>query len=392
MLGLLATLAVAATGVTAAFAHGRDQPSTADQAAVAGARRVDDLIAPVVKSFDVPAMAGLELKGDRVVAIGAAGVRELGRHERVSVFDQWHLGSDTKAMTATLCAMLVEEGKLRWDSTLEEIFPQFRRDMRPEYRRVTLQELLHHRSGFPTPLPDGMLSKLRQLTGSPAAQRLYFVQHIVAQSPIAPPGTKFQYSNTNYMIAGAMAEQVTGESWEDLITRKLFDPLQMHSTGFGAPGTSGIFDEPRGHTDTGEPVEPGPGGDNPVALWPAGGVHCTLIDWAKFASLHLNDGRTRPGLLTRDSFAKLHNPIPEEPGGDGYAMGWIVCSRDWAGGTAYTHTGSNTLWVATVWMAPNKDFAILVACNRAGPKDVGAKACDNLVGVLISDYEKHGER
>jgi CubicO group peptidase (beta-lactamase class C family) len=310
----------------------------------------------------------------------------------VSIFDQWHLGSDTKAMTATLCAMLVEEGKLKWSSTLEEVFPKYRQDMQADYRRVTLEELLHHRSGFPPDIPSDLFSKLRQLNGSPAAQRLYFVQHIVAQPPIALPGKQFQYSNTNYMIAGAMAEQVTGKDWEELIKQRLFDPLHMNSSGFGGPGVDGTISEPRGHTDAGEPVEPGPAADNPVALWPAGGVHCSMIDWAKFLSLHLTDGRSRPGLLTRDSFAKLHNPIPEEPGGDGYAMGWIVCSRDWAGGTAYTHAGSNTLWVATVWMAPNKDFAILVACNRAGPNDIGAKACDHLVGVLINDYQQHGER
>lgn len=372
-------------------ARAGDDPTADDRAAAAAARHIDVLIEPLVHSDNVPALAGLELHGDRIVAIGASGVRALGHPERVTIFDEFHLGSDTKAMTATLCAMLVEEGKLKWTTTLEEIFPKLRQDMLPNYRHVTLQQLLWHRSGFPTDMPTGLLGRLRQLTGSPADQRLFFIKQIVSQPPVAAPGEKFMYSNTNYMIAGAMAEQVTGKTWEELITRKLFDPLHMTTAGFGAPGQPGAITEPRGHTAQGKPLEPGPNADNPVALFPAGGVHCSLIDWAKFIALHLTDGKSHPGLLTPESFATLHRPIVNKPP-DGYAMGWIVTSRPWAGGTTYTHTGSNTYWLVTVWIAPQKDFAILVACNRADPDNLGFKACDDLIGVLVKDYNEHEGR
>jgi hypothetical protein len=70
-------------------------------------------------------------------------------------------------------------------------------------------------------------------------------------------------------------------------------------------------------------------------------------------------------------------------------MGWATTQRDWAGGLALNHSGSNTMWYATVWMAPKRDMAILTVCNRAGPGDLGFDACDDLCGVLIKDYDKN---
>src|SRR6185295_300556 len=140
----------------------------------------------------------------------------------------------------------------------------------------------------------------------------------------------------------------------------------------------------------GKPVEPGPGADNPVAIGPAGIVHCTIGDWAKFISLHLLGARGEQGPIKfkPDTFTKLHTPGPGE--GTAYAMGWGVAKRQWAKsqggtGTALSHSGSNTMWFCTVWIAPEKDFAVLVACNQGGDK--AAKACDDAVMALIHDRE-----
>jgi CubicO group peptidase (beta-lactamase class C family) len=196
---------------------------------------------------------------------------------------------------------------------------------------------------------------------------------IMSQAPESPPGTKYQYSNVGYALAGLMAEQVTGQAWEDLMRERLFRPLGMSSAGYGAPGTPGQVDQPWGHDDKETPVQ----FDNAPALGPAGTVHCTMADWAKFVGMHLRDGEGTHHVLNPRTFRLLHTP----PAGGDYAGGWIVGVRPWAGGTTLSHDGSNTTWYCTAWLAPAHNVAYLVVANRAG--DPAAKACDEGVQGLI---------
>src|SRR5690242_20277101 len=93
--------------------------------------------------------------GERIIAQGAAGVRKRGTAERITLDDQFHLGSCTKAMTATLVAMLVEEGKLNWTTTLGELFADTVKPMDPASEKVTLRQVLAHRAGLRLE-PDGL--------------------------------------------------------------------------------------------------------------------------------------------------------------------------------------------------------------------------------------------
>jgi CubicO group peptidase (beta-lactamase class C family) len=176
-----------------------------------------------------------------------------------------------------------------------------------------------------------------------------------------------------------MAEAAAGQAYEDLIVERLFRPLGMASAGFGAPGTRERLDQPRGHRGDGSAVEPGPGSDNPPAIAPAGRVHATLSDWAKFAILHLDAARGRHRLLRPATWKRLHErPAP----GAGYAMGWGLTERPW-GGPVLTHAGSNTMWFCALWMAPEKALAVMTTCNQGGER--GEKACDEAAWALIQD-------
>src|SRR5213078_4948643 len=99
-------------------------------------------------------MAAAVLRGERIIAQGAAGVRKRGTAERITLDDRFHLGSCTKAMTATLVAMLVEEGKLNWTTTLGELFADTVKPMHPAWEKVTLRQVLAHRAGLRLD-PDG---------------------------------------------------------------------------------------------------------------------------------------------------------------------------------------------------------------------------------------------
>lgn len=335
------------------------------------------LLEPIRAKFNLPALAAAVIEGDRVSAIGATGVRRFGQARTATSEDRWHLGSNSKAMTATVLARLVEEGRLSWTFTLESSLPELSKDMNPAYRRATLEQLLSHRSGLPGDIPHDVLWR-RQ--GTPSEQRMALVREMLKRTPAAKPGSTYIYSNAGYAVAGVIAERVLGQPWEDILRSYLLNPLKMADSDFGVPAASND-DQPTGHTFQGGipvPILAGAIADNPPAIAPAGTLHASLHDWSQFAMLHLAGAQGKGRLLTPDSFRKLQS----SPSKQDYAMGWGVVARPWAGGDALTHSGSNTMWYAIIWLAPKKDFGLLIVTNIGG--DPAAKACDEAVAALIS--------
>jgi CubicO group peptidase (beta-lactamase class C family) len=340
-------------------------------------RDVGELLKPIREKHDMPGLAAVLVDGEKVTMAGAVGIRKRGADDALTIDDKFHLGSCTKSMTATMIATLVADGKLKWTSTVGEVFDDVK-DMHADWKGVTLEQLLTNSGGAPAGLDaDGLWGRLWAHKGTPTEARRKLVEGVVRRAPEAPPGTKFIYSNGGFSIAGAMAEKATGKAWEDLMRERVFEPLGMSSAGFGAPGTRDTIDQPRGHTAKGAAVEPGPGSDNPVAIGPAGIVHASLGDWSKYVSLHVRGAKHSkcPKALTAELFEKIHAPALGN-----YAMGWGRAKRDW-GGTVLTHSGSNTMWFCVTWLSPSRDFAVLVATNQGG--DAAAKACDEAAWALI---------
>lgn len=192
------------------------------------------------------------------------------------------------------------------------------------------------------------------------------------EKPVAqPPGT-FLYSNLGYAIAGHMGEAVSGKSWDILMEDLIFKPLGMSSAGFGPPDNR-FHSQPVGHTEDGKPVQGY--GDNPLMMGPAGTVHASIQDWAKFIILQLKE---------TDRFKKMQTPVKDEKAS--YGMGWGIKEAKWAKGPVLTHTGSNTYWVAIAWLAPKRHLAILVACNQGGKN--GNAACQAAKKALLKYIKK----
>jgi CubicO group peptidase (beta-lactamase class C family) len=347
--------------------------SAAGQSATAD-KRLDDLLETVRRSRGVPALAGAILTGRGLESLGAAGVRKTGAKEVVTVEDEWHIGSDTKAMTASMIASLVERNKLKWERTFGEVFPDLSLSVPPAIQKITLLHLLSHRSGLPANIPWGLVPR----TGTTRDQRLAVIKILASVKPVAEPGAKYLYSNLGYVIAGAMAEKAADDAWENLMKTLLFEPLGMTGAGFGGVGTPGRIDQPWGHGENGLPVQSnGPDMDNPPVMGPAGTVHCSLRDWAKFIADQLRGVRAEKALLKPETYKILQTP----PFGGDYALGWLVAEREWGGGTVLSHNGSNTMNFAVAWVAPVRDFAVLVVCNQGGP--AAFKACDEAASKLI---------
>ena len=335
----------------------------------------------MIRDSEVPALTAAAVLDGKIVSLGTAGVRKKGEAVPVTINDKFHIGSCTKSMTATLGAMFIEEGKLKWNTKISEVLPAMK--IHDGYRDATFEQLVTNTAGVPGQIGPGLWSALWKRKGSPRDQRLQLAEGILSHPPSYKPGTDQVYSNAGFAIAGAMLEVIMDKPYEELLSERLFKPLQMTSAGFRAPATLGKVDQPYGHTNSFlmvRPVDPEPKGDNPPAIAPAGAVHCSVTDLAKYATFHL--GQTGDGILSKESLARLHKPIE----GRDYGRGWGVTTRNWAKGKALTHTGTNTMFYSVIWIAPERDFAAVAMCNIGGKE--GFAKCDEAVGYLVVKHLK----
>jgi len=331
----------------------------------------------------LPAIGAAVVVEGKLECVEVAGFRKRGEDLPVEGGDKWHIGSCTKAMTATLAATFVEEGLLSWEATLGEFFGGALEENCP-YREVTLLHLLTHRSGIPGTPPSSIWADAwtRDGEGSIREQRAEFADAMLGTKPVFSPGTGFEYSNAGYVVAGVMMEFLADASWEELMRERIFEPLGMTSAGFGnAAREGGGLDQPWPHSAWGKPKVQGKGDDNPAALGPAGTVHCSLADLAVFVKMHLLR-ETGPVLRRGSSYETLHRVIDPKTE---YACGWVLVERDWAGdGRAMTHNGSNTMNYCVVWLAPARRFAAIAVSNGGSRK--ATRACDKIAGELIRRY------
>ncbi len=328
------------------------------------------LLAPTVERMQVPGLGAAVVDRQGVVAIGVAGVRHIDRPAVLEIDDRFHLGSDTKAMTAYVVGRLVDRGELSWDDTLASLMPDLR--IHSGLRAVTIDQLLSQRSGLSPNVDDDEIEGRLDPDSSPAEQRAIVAALTLRHKPAQPPGT-FVYSNLGYIVLGAALQVRTGESWEALMERELFEPQGMTSCGFGPVGTPDAPDGTWAHVREGQDYQ-AVDIDNPSYLGPAGTVHCTLEDWGRFAQLMFDDA---PGLeaATREH---LREPFADD---QPYAKGWLVSDAFPLGEAIITHDGSNTVNYASIVIAPKRGLALMTACNAGDAAAQGA-AVDAMLTVM----------
>lgn len=330
---------------------------------------ITELLEEIRSELKTPALALAVWRDGKLLDNVAIGLRKVDdAASKVTTKDYWHLGSNTKAMTATLIAIFVDRGKLKWDDTIGK----FWKKVDPGYAKVTLDQLLRHEGGAPAAPPEELWKQLWDAGDKPDA-RDKFVQGILAKPPAQAPGN-FEYSNQGYMIAGVMLEKATGKKWEQLMRDELFAKLDMKSCGFGAPGRKDIVDQPWGHDGGGTPIAPGPAADNPPGVGPAGTVHCSLEDYGKFLNMFSTG---QPALVPPEAMQHLLTPRSGN-----YAGGWMKL------GAMLLHSGSNTMWYATAGVTlttkPEHRLVLVLATNSGA-------ALDLHFGRILERYTKQSE-
>ena len=317
------------------------------------------LLEPLLAQHRVPALAAGVVRDGELLAVGAVGTDRFDEAPAATVDDRWHIGSNAKAMTATMIARLVQRGVLSWDDTVGEALAELEPD--PAWSAVTLEQLLTHRSGLPANPSTLWMLRLLATSKEPTEARRTILGVVLAEPPLHEPGTTYLYSNLGFATAAAMAELATGQPYAELMQQEVFGPLGVVDYGFGPPpppSPLGHVGNPGGFTV----VESVPVADNPRALEPAGTMHFTFASWARFVDAHVAGARgERADYLSDALWAELHRPRLED-----YAMGWGSLTPEWLGEPALTHSGSNSMWYARVVAVPGWDAAFLVATNCGG--------------------------
>jgi CubicO group peptidase (beta-lactamase class C family) len=333
-----------------------------------GWKDLDFLGASIRSDTRAPAIAIAALRNGKLEQT-VSGMREVDGNDPVVPDDPWSLGSIGKPICSTVVGRLIEMGRLRWDLTLGEALADL--PMKPAYKGVTVEQIMHHRGGIPEDLGfthDRVMKIVADAT-DPMKIRNNYARDILSRDPIAKPGERFAYSNAGYALLGVIAERTMQKPYETLIRQIVFDPLGLQHSFTGADKLPER--RPSGHV-------PGPQGlqkqnfSGPLEILVApagGGLYMSVGDLARFGEAHLQGLRGQDGLLKAATVQRLHQGIPEQDGGARqYACGWGIESFPGVE-IMHTHNGSNGTFRAQLSLFPNAGLVVAAFVNCGGESE-----------------------
>jgi|GEM_PF-285678 len=378
-------LTVSATGVMTGVTAG-SATLTATIGGISGTRvvtvvprNIDRLVDSVRVARGLPALVGaIVTRSGGVVALGVGGTRRATGGALATVDDKWHIGSNLKAITATLAAIAVKQGRISWTTTVASMFPELGAAVRAEYGGVTLAELLAMSGGIRNDPPGSAYA------GATAkAQRESAAAWGLAAPPIGPRGGYF-YTNIGYVIAGAMIERAMNGTYEALLVSELGAPVGATQIGFGPTTTSGSSTQPVGHSLAGGRWVACEACDNPPGLSAAGRSHMSISDWGRIVHELLKADAGTSTLLTQADARRTFTGVTPIAGRDPYALGWISTTRSW-GGRTVTHSGSNVTNHSVAWVGLDNGVAFIAATNAADLTAGGTGvALDGIVSRMLT--------
>jgi CubicO group peptidase (beta-lactamase class C family) len=354
---------------------------------------IDATVARAMRAFQVPGMAVGIVKDGKLLYAKGYGVREVGKPGRVDADTLFQIGSNTKAFTAAALAILVDEGKIHWDDRVIDYLPQFRMYDPYVTREFTIRDLLTHRSGLGKGAGDLMFFPATDFSREDIIHGLRYLK------PASGFRSEYAYDNLLYMVAGQIIPAVTGKSWEDFVTERILDPLQMRPC---APSYGRISDR----SDVAAPhvVIKGELKAVPVVnmdvIGPAGTINCSINGMAKWLETQLAAGKTPTGqplfsperseeMWTMNSVFSLDPLLASmyRTHFNGYALGWEV--QDVLGYKRVAHTGGVLGSVTWVTMIPELKLGVLVLTNQesdAAMTAVGNQILDAYLSAPRRDW------
>jgi CubicO group peptidase (beta-lactamase class C family) len=329
-------------------------------------RQIDSLAMLTLKTFRVPGMAVGIIKDGKIIHSRGYGVRSLKSGLPVDENTLFGIASNTKAFTATAIAILVDQGKLRWNDRVKKYLPEFQMYDPYVTAHMTITDLLAHHSGLGQGEGDLQLfPSPNQFTTADVIHSLRYLK------PVYDFRTTYGYSNVLYAVAGEIVARVSGGSYADFVERNIMRPLMMTRSRADyerIPDKTNVIDP---HKKLDDRVVIVPRNTLPAAL-PAGGVYASLADMEKWIIMQLNDGRpilsaaTHQMLWTPQTIMPVNGPGPYQTRMAAYGMGFEI--YDVTGDNRQIrHTGGIDGMVSMVTMIPELHLGIIVMTNQEEP-------------------------
>ena len=319
---------------------------------------LERLITEAMDEWKVPGLATTVVQNGEVALIRAYGLRDVEAGLRVTTDTHFLICSITKSFTATGLALLMDERRVDWKKPVRDYIPEFRLYDAVATDRITVRDLLCHHSGLPRRDWIHMPSDL-----SPA-QMLAAIRYLEPSDDIR---STHQYSNLGYLVAGMVAERVSGQSWTEFTRARLTDKLHMNVT-FTVEDLAAAADAA---------VPYAMDGDTRLRakLWPirttaAGGINTSIASFANWLRLHLDKGEFEgQRLLSPTLIQQLLTPRVHVGASEFTEYGDVHCglgfrSHSYRGERVVWHTGGHIGWSTLMTMLPDRGVGVAVFTNR----------------------------
>jgi CubicO group peptidase (beta-lactamase class C family) len=343
---------------------------------------VERFVAEQLAAWEVPGCAVAAVRGGQVELAGGWGLRDREAGLPVTPDTLFAIGSVTKAFTATTIGALVDDGPLEWDRPLRDYVPGVRLHDPNASDRLTIVDLLSHRSGLPR----------HDLTwvGQPGRSRAEIVRCLRFLPLSRDLRQEFQYCNLGYLVAGHVVEALSGVRWEDFVRGRLLGPLGMRRTNLSVDEMLADDDHAVGYTRRDGVIVPVPQRPLP-AMAPAGAINSSAADMARWLLAQLAGGQLDGATVMSPATAKRqltpHMLVPgsgEVPGLTSYAygLGWAIGryrEHDIA-----LHAGGIDGFQTHCMLLPDDGIGVAVLTNTSASLMDGVVACrvlDELLGA-----------
>lgn len=331
-------------------------------------REIDSLVRKTMKTFDVPGMAVAVLKDGEVYHKNTYGIRSAKTILPVNENTLFGVASNTKAITAVALGQLVEQGKLKWDTPVTDIIPEFKLYDAYVTREFTVRDLLTHRSGLGLGAGDLMVFPASNTTTM--EEMIHNLRYL---KPVSSFRSKYDYDNLLYIVAGEIVARVSGKSYDDYIEQHFFQPLGMKRSLLSIEAIEADGNRIDGHAPVDGKLEITPYTFTQIAT-PAAGVYASINDMTKWVQALLNEGKygvnKQDSLFSKSTLREIWTPQTIVRSGKGpynthfsaYGLGFFL--SDVNGHFQVTHTGGLLGIVSQITLLPELNIGIIVLTNQ----------------------------
>ena len=357
---------------------------------------IDKLVTRTLETFNVPGIAVAVVKDDRIVHMKGYGVRSITTGEKTDENTLFAIASNSKAFTSAALGILIDEGKLTWETKVIDIIPEFRLYNSYVTEDFNIKDLLTHRSGMGLGAGDLML-----WPDSSSFTKEEIIHNLRYLKQVSSFRTKYDYDNLLYLVAGEVVARVSGQSWEDFVEERIMKPLGMERSATSlrrVNDNSNIIDA---HVPVDGKLQVIPKYQSDL-LNPAGGIISSVADMTGWVMMQLNRGKYGEGLSKQMLSERVHremwtpqtiipvrSPGPYKSHFAAYGLGWRL--TDVAGYLEASHTGGLGGMVTRVTLIPELKLGIIVFTNQqegAAFTAITNTIKDGYLGVKGNDWIK----